>query len=93
METPHYVCAPKKAYIPHGHPAAFTIFVREDALLDMLNQFLSTHVFGTYRKTPYKGYDGKVTGWRVEWANGPADLKPYAADLANRVPAIDVKAL
>jgi hypothetical protein len=43
--------------------------------------------------SPYKGYDGKATGWRVEWANGPADLRDYAASLTDRVPALDVKTL
>lgn len=47
---PYYVCAPKKAYIPPGHPSASTIFVREDALLNLLSRFLSTNVFGSYRK-------------------------------------------
>lgn len=43
--------------------------------------------------SPYKGYDGKVTGWRVEWPNGPADLRPHAAALAGKVPALDVNTL
>lgn len=43
--------------------------------------------------SPYKSYDGKVTGWRVEWANGPADLREHAAALADRVPALDVESL
>ncbi|GAA5109812.1 recombinase family protein [Haloechinothrix salitolerans] len=46
----YYVCAPKKAYIPEGHPTGGSFFVREDALIDKLNEFLSHHVFGHYRR-------------------------------------------
>ncbi|GAB3428370.1 hypothetical protein [Flindersiella endophytica] len=43
--------------------------------------------------SPFKGYDGKVTGWKVEWTDGPADLTYHVAALADRVPAIDTAAL
>lgn len=46
----YYVCAPKKGYAPEGHPAGGSFFVREDALVAKLNEFLSEHVFGTYRR-------------------------------------------
>jgi site-specific DNA recombinase len=45
----YYVCAPKKGYLPNGHPGASTFWIREDAILHRLNEFLSHHVFGTYR--------------------------------------------
>jgi site-specific DNA recombinase len=48
---PYYVCAPKKGYLPEGHPAAGTFFVREDTLLQRLNAFFSDHVFGAYRRS------------------------------------------
>src|SRR6266542_805410 len=45
----YYVCAPKTGYVPPGHPGASSFWIREDNLLDGLNQFLATHVFGPYR--------------------------------------------
>jgi hypothetical protein len=48
---PYYVCAPKKGYLPDGHPAAGTFFVREDTLLQRLTAFFSDHVFGAYRRS------------------------------------------
>jgi hypothetical protein len=48
---PYYVCAPKKGYLPEGHPAAGTFFVREDTLLARLTAFFSDHVFGAYRRS------------------------------------------
>lgn len=44
----YYACAPKKGYVPDGHPGS--LWVRERALLDGLNEFLSTYVFGQYRE-------------------------------------------
>ncbi|MFD8494848.1 recombinase family protein [Amycolatopsis sp. NPDC059657] len=44
----YYACGPKKAWRPEGHPTICR--VREDVLLDMLETFLSTRVFGTYRQ-------------------------------------------
>ncbi|WP_158559866.1 recombinase family protein [Prauserella sp. PE36] len=44
----YYVCAPKKGYGPDNHPVSF--WVRERVIVDQLNVFLSTHVFGTYRR-------------------------------------------
>jgi site-specific DNA recombinase len=44
----YYVCAPKKEYLPANHPAGF--WVREDSLLDGLNKFLSTQIFGAARQ-------------------------------------------
>lgn len=41
----YYACAPKKAYLPAGHPAAGGVFVREDHLPEKVNAFLSDHVF------------------------------------------------
>ena len=45
----YYVCEPKKGYVPEGHPAAGSFWIREDVLVDRLNEFLSTRVFGRYR--------------------------------------------
>ncbi|WP_460696639.1 recombinase family protein [Nocardia thraciensis] len=47
----YYVCAPKKGYIPDGHPTGGSFFVREDAVTEHLNTFLNQHVFGDYRRT------------------------------------------
>ncbi|WP_084655434.1 recombinase family protein [Nocardia altamirensis] len=47
----YYVCAPKKGYIPEGHPTAGQFFVREQDLIEHLNTFLNRHVFGEYRRT------------------------------------------
>ncbi len=47
----YYVCAPKKGYVPDGHPAGGAFFVREDLLLTRLSEFLSHHVFGAYRRS------------------------------------------
>lgn len=44
----YYACGPKKQYRPVGHPTVYR--VREDHLLDGLTLFLSTHVFGRYRR-------------------------------------------
>ena len=46
----YYVCEPKKGYVPDGHPTAGSFWIREDAIIDTLNEFLSTHIFGTYRR-------------------------------------------
>ena len=46
-QTAYYACAPKKGYHPPDHPAS--IWVREDAILHALHQFLARHVFGVYR--------------------------------------------
>lgn len=43
--------------------------------------------------SPYKGYDGKVTGWTVEWTDGPTDLHDHVAALASRVPSLDTASL
>jgi hypothetical protein len=37
----HHVCAPKKGYVPEGHPVAGSFWTREDAIVDELNEFLS----------------------------------------------------
>ncbi|MGH3568812.1 MAG: recombinase family protein [Pseudonocardia sp.] len=47
----YYVCAPRKDYVPDGHPTGGAVFVREDHLVDGLNNFLSQHVFGAYRRS------------------------------------------
>jgi site-specific DNA recombinase len=44
---PYMVCVPKKNYRQADHPSGF--WVREDSLLDGLNNFLATQVFGTAR--------------------------------------------
>ena len=46
-ETVSYICNPKKAYRPPGHPV--TTRVREDHLLSGLTRFLADNVFGPYR--------------------------------------------
>lgn len=43
----YYACAPKREYIPAGHPAS--LWVREAVLLDGLHRFLADRVFGAYR--------------------------------------------
>src|SRR5690606_18567569 len=43
----YYACTPKQAWRPPGHPAALRL--REDELLDSLNDFLNKQVFGQYR--------------------------------------------
>ncbi len=48
-QRPYYVCAPKKAWVPEGHPAS-TYWVRESNLLEGLTSFLADHVFGPYRR-------------------------------------------
>ena len=45
----YYACAPKKGYRPADHPAS--IWVREEALLHAVRQFLGHHVFGPYRRS------------------------------------------
>ncbi|MFE0024136.1 recombinase family protein [Amycolatopsis sp. NPDC059021] len=46
----YYVCAPKKGYAPKGHPTASSFWVREEVLVDKLNEFLAAYVFGAYRR-------------------------------------------
>ena len=46
----YYVCGPKKGYIRDGHPGAGSYFVREQVILDQLNEFLAHHVFGHLRR-------------------------------------------
>ncbi len=45
----YYVCAPKKAWVPEGHPPS-TYWVREESMLDGLTAFLANQVFGRYRR-------------------------------------------
>ncbi|WP_435120022.1 recombinase family protein [Amycolatopsis thermoflava] len=45
----YYVCAPKKAWVPEGHPSS-TYWVRERNLLEGLTAFLAAQVFGPYRR-------------------------------------------
>ncbi|MEC3974357.1 recombinase family protein [Amycolatopsis sp. H20-H5] len=47
----YYVCAPKKGYVPAGHPAAGSFWIREDTIVDKLNEFLSAYIFGIYRRS------------------------------------------
>ncbi len=47
----YYVCAPKKGYVPKGHPAAGSFWIREDGIVTRLNEFLSAHIFGSYRRS------------------------------------------
>lgn len=49
-DTVYYVCAPKKGNIAPGHPGPAGFWVREDLVVDKLNDFLATHVFGTHRE-------------------------------------------
>ncbi|GAA1895384.1 recombinase family protein [Streptantibioticus ferralitis] len=44
----YYVCAPKKSYRPDGHPAS--VWVPEAGMVEGLNDFLATRVFGEYRQ-------------------------------------------
>ena len=47
-QRPYYACAPKTGQrVPDGHPGS--LWIAEDALLDVLNTFLTHHVFGAYR--------------------------------------------
>ncbi len=46
----YYVCAPKKGYVPSGHPGASSFSRREEHLLDGINIFLAECVFGGYRR-------------------------------------------
>lgn len=46
----YYVCSPKKAWLPDGHPPA-TYWVPEDQLVDGVSNFLATQVFGEYRRS------------------------------------------
>ena len=45
----YYVCAPKKAWVPEGHPSS-SYWVRESNLLEGLTAFLAAQVFGPYRR-------------------------------------------
>jgi DNA invertase Pin-like site-specific DNA recombinase len=45
----YYVCAPKKAWLPDGHPPS-TFWIREHTLLAAIGEFLAGHVFGQYRR-------------------------------------------
>jgi site-specific DNA recombinase len=47
----YYVCAPKKGYVPDGHPGAGSFWIREQALLAQLGEFLNQRVFGPDRET------------------------------------------
>ncbi|GAB3428364.1 hypothetical protein GCM10027569_71580 [Flindersiella endophytica] len=81
----YYVCAPKKAYIPPGHPGPHTIFVREDALLNLLGHFLNTHVFGNYRTTLL------ATRLRTIDADAQREREQQAAALQRSITDTDTK--
>lgn len=44
----YYACAPKRAWRPEGHPTICR--VREDSLLEALENFLDSRLFGAYRQ-------------------------------------------
>ncbi|SED61802.1 Site-specific DNA recombinase [Amycolatopsis tolypomycina] len=44
----YYACAPKRAWRPEGHPTICR--VREDSLLEALESFLDSRLFGAYRQ-------------------------------------------
>jgi hypothetical protein len=46
----YYVCAPKKGYLPDGHPGAGSFWIGEQALLTQLGEFLNQRVFGPDRE-------------------------------------------
>lgn len=48
-ESRYHSCSPKPDQRPDDHP--HTVRVREDVLLDGINTFLATYVFGPYRKS------------------------------------------
>lgn len=49
-DTPYDVCAPKKGYVPPGHPPACGFWIGEEHLVDGLGAFLADRVFGAYRR-------------------------------------------
>jgi site-specific DNA recombinase len=84
--TYYYVCAPKKNYIPPGHDAAGSYFVRETALVHGLNQFLNQHVFGAYRRQLLDAHlrDLDDTA-RRDREHHQAVLRRGIADVENRI--------
>ena len=46
----YYVCAPKPGYVPAGHPAASSCWVREEPVVEGLSEFLADRIFGQYRR-------------------------------------------
>jgi site-specific DNA recombinase len=82
-DTAYYACAPKQGYRPPDHPAS--IWVREDALLDAVHQFLARHVFGEYRHALLDGdLHDHAEGARQERADRVAALRRAITDADTR---------
>jgi hypothetical protein len=45
----YYICAPRRGYLPDGHPARGNFWIREEHILDGVTDFLAERVFGRYR--------------------------------------------
>lgn len=79
----YYVCAPKAEYRPEGHPPS--IWMREDALLEHLANFLCTHVFSPARRQLLDEYAEVVDGQpQQERQQRVASLRAAVADHAAR---------
>ncbi|GAA5156403.1 recombinase family protein [Amycolatopsis dongchuanensis] len=81
----YYVCAPKKGYVPEGHPAPGSFWVREDALVAKLDEFLSAHVFGAYRRSLLT-YNLQELGVKAQ-----REREDHIAALRHRIDDIAVK--
>ncbi|MDQ1048605.1 hypothetical protein QFZ76_006841 [Streptomyces sp. V4I2] len=81
--TTYYVCAPKAEYRPEGHPPS--IWIREDTLLDRLEDFLSVHLFGATRRQLIEAHEGTVDAEQQrERRQRLSSLRTAVADCAAR---------
>jgi hypothetical protein len=80
-DKPYYACAPRKGLlVPDGHPAS--LWVAEHYLLDGLNEFLTQHVFGAYRRSLLSTtLDERVTAERDEHAQHISAVEKALHDL------------
>ncbi|TDC69857.1 hypothetical protein E1200_07140 [Actinomadura sp. GC306] len=79
----YYVCSPKRAYLPDGHPAV--IRVREKPLLEGLNEFFNREIFGAHRRERLQALLAHLDGEHLdEHQRQVATAKAKIKDLARR---------
>ncbi len=79
----YYVCSPKRAYLPDGHPAV--IRVREERLMVGLTEFFNREIFGAQRRERLQALLARMSDQHVDEHKAQvATAKAKIKDLARR---------
>ncbi|MFD0854106.1 recombinase family protein, partial [Actinomadura adrarensis] len=60
----YYVCSPKRAYVPEGHPPS--IWIREEPLIKGLSDFFAREIFGSGRRERLQVMLGQVDDTEIQ---------------------------